>query len=164
MLQGWLGRVVTVLRLRTPTLAGVKGKAAPVLTGAAALLLLVVLVAGCGGDSSEEAVIAPQVIEETGSIETGDLRDPKHSDLAYDAFTFEAERYERVRVEVTAQGFVPLLKLVEVSTGAPLAEWEAAYSDSDALEYTIAGAGAYEARVYAIDKGTGTYTVTIQVD
>ncbi len=49
----------------------------------------------------------------------------------------ETEKYDRVRVEVAAEGFVPLLKLVEVSTGAPLADWEERYSDEDALTIKV---------------------------
>lgn len=49
-------------------------------------------------------------------------------------------------------------------TGAPLAEWEAAYSYGDALTYTIAGPGTYGARVYALEGGSGTYTLTVRVN
>ncbi len=124
--------------------------------------LLAVSLAGCGetaggGDS-------PVVVEETGSIESGDTRDPDYNDLQYDAYAFSAETGDVVVIEVTADGFVPLLHLVEVASGADLAEWEAAYSDEDALTYTIAGPGEYEARVYALEGGSGTYTLTVRVN
>jgi hypothetical protein len=64
-------------------------------------------------------------------------------------------------VEVVSQDFGPLLKLFEVATGAPLWEWEEAYSDEEALIYTIAGPGTYEVRVYATGGGTGTYQITV---
>ena len=128
-----------------------------------ALALLLLTVTGCREGASNNDTPSPLVVEHQGSIDAGDLRDPNHSDLAYDTYTFEAKKYDRVRVEVVVEDFVPLLKLVEVSTGAPLAEWEERYSDEDALTYMIAGPGMYEARVYAIDKGTGAYTITIRV-
>jgi len=52
---------------------------------------------------------------------------------------------------------------VEVSTGAVIAEWDPVYGTGDALTYTIAGSGSYEARVYAMEDGTGDYTLTITV-
>lgn len=128
-----------------------------------AVALLLSIVAGCGGGESKSEALSPLVLEHQGSVDAGDLRDPNHSDLAYDAYSFEAKKYDHVRVEIAADDFVPLLKLVEVSTGAPLAEWEEQYSEEDALTYIIAGPGMYEARVYAIDKGTGAYALTIRV-
>lgn len=116
---------------------------------------------GCGGDAGADQTGPRTVVQETGSIDTSDTRDPNHSDLPYDAYTFEADRLDNVRVEVVTDDFSPLLKLVEVSTGAPLWEWDAAYSDEDALLYTIAATGTYEARVYAMDGGAGAYEVRI---
>lgn len=121
----------------------------------------------CGG-TSETAGSANgssgAVVEETGSIDAGDTRDPDHLDLAYDAYTFEAVRGDRVVVDVTTEEFVPLLKLVEVATGAVIAEWDAAYPEGDALTYTIAGPGEYEVRVYAQEDGTGAYALSVSVD
>jgi len=131
------------------------------------VVALVVLVpsgaSGCAGGETGNDTPSPLIMQHEGSIGEGDLRDPNHSQLTYDAYAFEAEKYDRVRVEVAAEGFVPLLKLVEVSTGAPLAEWEERYSDEDALTYTIAGPGTYEARIYSVDKGTGDYSLTVKV-
>jgi|GEM_PF-791156 len=154
----------------------------------ATLLLAAVLLAGCGGsggsgdgttgstggsggDGTTASTAgsgtggdgASLIVEESGTIEAGDTRDPNHAGLPYDAYEFEADLGDEVVIEVSADGFIPLLKLVEVSTGAPLAEWEAEYSDDDALTYTIAGPGTYEARVYALEDGTGSYELTIRV-
>ena len=104
------------------------------------------------------------VVDEAGSIGAGDARDPNHADLPYDAYTFEASKWDAVVVEVTAEGFVPLLKLVEVGSGAVLAEWEEEYSDEKALSYTIAGPDVYEARVYALEGGSGAYTLTVRMN
>ncbi|HET6476094.1 MAG TPA: hypothetical protein VFH93_08470, partial [Thermoleophilia bacterium] len=125
--------------------------------------LLAVSLAGCG-ETAGGGGDSPVVVEETGSIESGDTRDPDYNDLQYDAYTFSAETGDAVVIEVTADGFVPLLQLVEVASGADLAEWEAQYSDDDALRYTIAGPGEYEARVYALEGGSGTYTLTVRVN
>lgn len=103
------------------------------------------------------------MIEKAGAIESSDTCDPNHNDFAYDTYEFEAETLDRVHVEVTAEGFSPLLKLMEVSTGAVIAEWDPEYGTGDALTYTIAGSGSYEARVYAMEDGTGNYTLTITV-
>jgi hypothetical protein len=126
------------------------------------VLLTIIMLVGCGGgeDEGEENV---SVTEKTGAIESGDTRDPNHSDLAFDVYEFEAETFDMVRLEVTAEGFSPLLKLMEVSTGAVIAEWDPVYGTGDALTYTIAGAGSYEARVYALEDGTGDYILTITV-
>ncbi len=120
------------------------------------------MLASCGGGESagEEAA---SVIEKNGAIESSDTCDPNHNDLAYDAYEFEAETFDQVCVEVTTEEFSPLLKLVEVSTGAVIAEWDPEYGTGDALTYTIAGSGSYEARVYAMEDGTGDYTLTITV-
>ena len=132
------------------------------------VLVLVAVLTGCtlSATGCAEGVSSDQtgrqvVVQEGGSIEPGDTTDPNHSDFPYDAYTFQAKRLDRVRVEVVAEDFAPLLKLVEVATGAPLWEWEEAYSDEDALIYTIAGPGTYEARVYATSGGTGTYQITV---
>ncbi len=125
--------------------------------------LLAVSLAACG-ESADSGGDSPVAVEETGAIESGDTRDPDYNNLQYDAYTFSAETGDAVVVEVTADGFVPLLHLVEVASGADLAEWEAQYSDDDALTYTIAGPGEYEARVYALEGGSGTYTLTVRVN
>lgn len=127
-----------------------------------ASVLTVIMLLSCGGGESAGDEIAG-VIEKTGAIESSDTRDPNHSDLAYDAYGFEAETLDLVRIEVTTEGFSPLLKLTEVSTGAVIAEWDPVYGTGNALTYTIAGAGSYEARVYAMEDGTGTYNLTITV-
>jgi hypothetical protein len=131
------------------------------LVALAVLVGCTLVVGGCGAGTGSDQDSRQVVVQESGSIEPGDTTDPNHSNLRYDAYTFEAKRLDRVRVEVVAQDFTPLLKLVEVATGAPLWEWEAAYSDEDALIYTIAGPGTYEARVYAIDGGVGTYQISV---
>lgn len=127
------------------------------------------LVAACGGSpdgdgQADTAGGSGVLIEETGSIEPADAQDPDHAGLRFDAYTFDARLGDAVAVRVEAEGFTPLLKLTEVATGAVLAEWEAEYSDADALTYTIAGPGTYEARVYSLDDGTGTYRLTVTVD
>ncbi|MCK5117248.1 MAG: hypothetical protein KAR44_11655 [Candidatus Aegiribacteria sp.] len=127
-----------------------------------AAVLTVIILAGCGsgeGDGEATAIL----IEKAGAIEYGDTRDPNHGDLAYDAYEFEAQTFDLVRLDVAAEGFSPLLKLIEVSTGAVIAEWDPQYGTGDALTYTIAGSGAYEARVYAIEDGSGDYTLVITV-
>jgi len=132
-----------------------------------AAVLFALVLAGCGGTSETSGSASDgsgTVVEQTGSIDAGDTRDPNHSDLAYDAYVFDAEGGDVVVVDVTAQGFVPLLKLVEVATGAVLAEWDAEYSDVETLTYTIAGPGKYEARVYALEDGSGTYSFSVRVD
>jgi hypothetical protein len=118
-------------------------------------------VSGCEKRVSSGQTDQQVVVQESGSIELDDTTDPNHSNLPYDTYTFEAKRLDRVRVEVVTRDFTPLLKLVEVATGAPLWEWEEAYSDENALIYTIAGPGTYEARVYATSGGTGTYQITV---
>lgn len=117
-----------------------------------------------GGGAADETGGGSLVLEEAGTIEAGDTRDADHAGLPYDAYEFQAEPGDEVTVEVSADGFTPLLKLVEVATGAPLAEWEAEYSDKDALTYTIAGSGTCEARVYALEDGNGSYTLTVHVN
>ncbi|MEN8207769.1 MAG: hypothetical protein ABFR50_00810 [Candidatus Fermentibacteria bacterium] len=128
-----------------------------------AALLAVIMLAGCGGGEDAEEEEVTGVVVKTGAIESSDTRDPNHNGLAYDAYEFETEIFDQVRLEVTAAGFSPLLKLSEVSTGAVIAEWDPLYGTDDALMYTIAGAGSYEARVYAMEDGTGDYTLTITV-
>jgi len=126
-----------------------------------AILMTVILVSCGGGEDDGEEITS--VIEKIGVIESSDTRDPNHSDLAYDAFEFEAEQFDHVRIGVITEKFSPLLKLVEVSTGAVIAEWDPEYGTGDALTYTIAGTGSYEARVYAMEDGSGDYTLTISV-
>ena len=126
----------------------------------AAILIAVVIAGfGCGTGGSEEQ---PLDISYSGTVEAGDSTDPNHGNLLYDAYEFEAERFEVVSIGATAEGFSPLLKLVEVETGAVLAEWEAEYSDDEALIYRIAAPGLYEARVYAMEPGTWDYTLTVK--
>ncbi len=137
---------------------------APRVALVAGFALLAVLLAGCGEAADTTGGHAPVVVEEAGSIGAGDARDPNHADLPYDAYAFEASKRDAVVVEVTAEGFVPLLKLVEVATGAVLAEWEEEHSDEKTLSYTIAGPGVYEARVYALEGGSGAYTLTVRMD
>ena len=121
---------------------------------------LLLVLAGCG----EEAEITRfYSLEETGTIEPGDVTDPNHSDLAYDPFEFQVEPLDVVTVGIEADGFNPMLKLVEVSTGAVLAEWDSQYTAEECLTYTIAGAGVCQARVYALEHGTGNYTVSVTV-
>ncbi|MBN1151346.1 hypothetical protein JXA84_09025 [candidate division WOR-3 bacterium] len=123
-----------------------------------------------GGESSEPADttarVEPteQIIEKSGTIEEGDLTDPNHMNFPYDAYTFEATTGDKVRVEVTTEAFTPLLKLIEVSTGAVLAEWDSEYPMGDALIYVIAGPDEYEARVYSTNSGTGEYSLKIIVE
>ena len=127
--------------------------------GAAAALLLV----GCGGpqpDGGENGI----TIEESGSIGPGDTRDPNHGNLLYDRFPLQAGRFDRVGASVSTDGFPAMLKLVEVSTGAPLAEWDSMYPQGDSLVYTIAAPGEYEVRVYGLEGGTGNYSVRISVN
>ena len=123
---------------------------------------------GCSGNGGEKAAGsnveeagAKVVIEKTGVIEPGDSTDPNHGNLAYDAYKFEARPMSNVRAVVSTKDFSPLLKLVEVATGAVLAEWDAAYPTGDALTYTIAGPGTYEVRVYAMGGDTGSYSIKI---
>lgn len=116
---------------------------------------------GCGG--KEEAVDNPDIIEQRGSIESGDPTDPDHMDLPYDGFAFRSELLDSVVVKVDAAGFVPMLKLMEVSTGAVLAEWDSEYADADHLSYIIASPGSYEARVYATCGEEGDYSLTISI-
>jgi hypothetical protein len=129
---------------------------------AVSALTVLVLIAACGGGESNTSDTVNTVVE-TGAIQADDLRDPNHSDLAYDSYEFEAMAFDTVTVETVSDGFVPLLKLVEVSTGAVIAEWEAEYSPDDNLSYIIAGPGRYEARIYSLDGGMGDYTITITV-
>ena len=120
--------------------------------------------AGCGEEASSGDAGAQTVVEESGSIDPGDTEDPNYGGQLYDAYMFEAKQYDRVRVEVTTESFVPLLLLVEVSTGAQLWEWQEEYSDEDALNYTIAGPGSYEARVYALEGGMGPYQIRVTLN
>ncbi len=82
-----------------------------IVTAAAAL-------AGCGQAADSPGGEPAVIIEETGSIAGGDTSDSDHAGLLYDAYTFGAERLDVVVIEVRAEGFVPLLKLVESATGA----------------------------------------------
>lgn len=125
-----------------------------------AMVLTAVLVLGCGeGSSADDGT----VMEEMGRIESGDTADPNHSGLLYDGYVFSANALDSVAVVVRSEGFLPLSKLVEVETGAVLAEWDSEYSLEDCLTYVIAAPGEYEARVYSVDGGTGDYKLTISV-
>jgi hypothetical protein len=121
-------------------------------------------VAGCGEEAGSEETATGVVVEESGSIDPGDAQDPNHGDRLYDSYDFEANKYDEVRIEVAAEGFSPLLLLVEVSTDAQLAEWQEEYSDEDALIYMIAGPGSYEARVYSMDGETGPYQIKVTLN
>jgi len=124
--------------------------------------LVAAAAAGCGGQQPPDG--ATRLIEETGTIISQDTRDPNHMNFPYDSYEFSVERGDRVRVEAEADGFHYLLKLMEISTGAVTAEWDPAYpGGEDALTYTIAGGGMYEARIYAMENGTGSYAITISV-
>jgi hypothetical protein len=125
--------------------------------------LAVLACSGCGGPPSgggENGI----TIEESGSIGPGDTPDPNHGNLLYDRFPLQARRFDRVSASVSTDGFPAMLKLVEVSTGAPLAEWDSMYPDGDSLAYTIAAPGEYEVRVYGLQGGTGEYSVRISVN
>jgi hypothetical protein len=124
------------------------------------LALGAVLVLGCGAGSSDDDGI---VMEEIGRIEVGDTADPNHSGLLYDGYVFSANALDSVAVVVRSEGFLPLTKLVEVETGAVLAEWDYEYSQEEFLTYIIAAPGEYEARVYSVNSGTGDYKLTITV-
>jgi len=135
------------------------------------MVILLVVSPGCSKDSSSNGKKQPQqknstgqMIEKTGVIEEGDSTDPNHSNLPYDAYTFNAQFGDKVAVKVSTKDFIPLLKLVEVSTGAPLVEWDSKYSPGEGLTYTIAGPGEYEVRVYAMKSGTGNYSLQISVN
>ena len=121
-------------------------------------VFLLPIICGCGEDNGGKVT---RVIDESGIISSTDLRDPDHSYLAYDAYEFVAGPLDLVSVEIEASGFSPLLKLVEISTGAVLEEWDPQYSSDDALNYTVAVQGSYEARVYALENGTGNYDIAV---
>ena len=116
----------------------------------------------CGG-SGEAGEEEQRVMEERGAIESGDSRDPDHMDLAYDGYVFQGRQMDVVTIGVETENFTPMLKLMEVSTGAPLAEWDSEYAESPKLTYTLAVSGSYEARVYSTDGGTGEYTLTVEL-
>lgn len=124
-------------------------------------LIPVLLLAGCC--EKAKPLSRQFFLEETGSIEYGDLTDQNHAGLAYDAYDFQVVPLDTVTVAIEAEGFDPMLKLAEVSTGAVLAEWDSQYSEEDRLTYVIAGGGVCQARVYALEHGTGSYTVSVTV-
>jgi hypothetical protein len=121
-----------------------------------------VLFCGCGGDGESPAE-GSMVMEEIGRIDEGDATDPDHAGLPYDSYLFQADLMDSVTLQIRSEGFTPMTKLVEVETGAVLAEWDSQYAESDGLTYTIASTGSYEARVYATDGGVGDYKLTITV-
>ncbi len=131
----------------------------------ATALLISLVTVSCGRGEGERDVdrVSNAVIEETGTLEGSDQRDPDHSDLIFDPFLFKAGAFNEVHLAVTAETFSPMLKLIEVSTGAVLAEWDSAYSEDDMLRYTIAAAGVYEVRIYSTDGGEGDYTLLITI-
>lgn len=129
-------------------------------------MVLLLLAAGCGGGESggsEATEATEETVELAGTIEESDSRDPNHSELPYDSHTIRARAGDTVVMRVSTEEFSPLLKLVEVDTGAVLAEWDAEYPTGEALEYRIAVSGEYEARVYATGGGEGAYRATIDV-
>jgi len=135
---------------------------------AALCTMALLLAVGCGGGGegggSETAEGTGETMELSGTIEDSDSRDPNHSDLPYDSHTFHAGAGDNVVMEVSTEEFSPLLKLVEVDTGAVLAEWDAEYPTGEVLQYRIAASGEYEARVYAgTGGGGGAYRATIDV-
>ena len=104
----------------------------------------------------------PVTSEMTGILTAESPVDTNHMNFHYAVHTFDAERLDRVTVELVSADFPVLLKLVETETGAPLAEWDQEYSEEASLSYTLAGPGEYQARVYSMD-GFGEYTVKITV-
>lgn len=128
-----------------------------------ALVILIALLTMSGGCGDGEAGQAQErvLLEENGSIQESDARDPGHNMLSYDTYSFEAGSMDRLRVEVETEGFSPLLKLFEVSTGAHLAEWDREYSETPCMTYTIVSPGSCELRVYSFDGGTGDYTLRV---
>lgn len=104
----------------------------------------------------------PVTSEATGTLTAESPVDTNHMNFHYAVHTFQGERLDRVTVELVSADFPVLLKLVETSTGAPLAEWDQEYSEEASLSYTIAGPGEYQARFYSMD-GYGEYTVKITV-
>lgn len=126
----------------------------------AALFLFAVLVAGCGGEAPEQEITT---IAETGSIIDGDQVDANYGGYRYDSYDFQVNPLDMVTVEVQSDDFDFLVTLYEVSTGAQLAEWDPEYSEEQALEYRIAGGGTCQARIYALNGGTGSYSIRITV-
>lgn len=113
---------------------------------------------GCGADK------APAVVEEQGVIQPGDATDYHYGDQVYDQYDFQVSSLSTVTVEVEADGFLPMLVLVEDATGAVISEWDSRYSEGSCLTHRIPASGVYQARVYAAGNGTGSYTVSITVD
>ncbi len=125
-------------------------------------MAVLIAFAACGSSEGGTVQTALEIVE-TQTIQEGDLQDPNHGNLYYDCYRFDAMRFDTVCIEVETVPFSPLLKLMEVSTDAVLAEWDSQYSEGNALTYTIASDGTYETRVYSMDGGTGRYTVTVTV-
>lgn len=125
-------------------------------------LIATMLLAGCGGQR-QELQVSQEVMEFREEISEDDERDPQHGDLVYDSWEFHASLLDSVALEVETESFQPLLKLVEGSTGAVLAEWDPEYSDACGLEYVIASDGDYMARVYSMDGSTGPYSIRIEI-
>lgn len=111
----------------------------------------------CGRGESEPE---PARIAGSGSITAESPADPNHMGFHYAVHSFDAQKWDRVMVELVSADFPVILKLVEASSGAPLAEWDQEYSEEEALSYTIAGPGEYEARVYSTG-GFGEYGIVI---
>lgn len=129
-------------------------------TTSLAATALAVLALACGGEPDASGSGAG--LEETGTISADDAADPNHAGLLYDGYVFSADAGRTVRAEVSAEEFTPMLKLVEVDTGAVLAEWDSAYATEDALTYRLAASGEYEARVYSTE-GFGDYLLSVDV-
>lgn len=121
------------------------------------LVILCTTLAACGQDDP-----APVITEATGVLTAESPVDTNHMNFHYSVHAFHGERWDRVTVELVSADFPVLLKLVETSTGAPLAEWDQEHSEETSLSYTIAGPGEYQARVYSM-AGFGEFTVNITV-
>ena len=120
-----------------------------------AAVLAAVFAAGCGQDGNNGVLV-----QCTGSLDLSDPQDLLHSGLNYDSYIIDTAAMEVVHAEVDADDFSPMLKLIEVSTSAVLAEWDSGFPLSEHMAYTVPVAGQYEIRVYALS-GTGTYTVRV---
>jgi len=124
-------------------------------TKVAAIVMLFIAMVACG-----QSEPAPVTTGATGVLTAGSPVDANHMNFHYAVHTFHGERWDRVNVELVSAEFPVLLKLVETSTGAPLAEWDQEYSEETSLSYTIAGPGEYQVRVYSME-GFGEYAATI---
>ena len=128
------------------------------MTALTCLIFFAFATSGCGNGSEKSTVL-----QEEGILTGDEAPDPYHGQLPYDHFRFTASSLDTVSVLVDTDEFVPLLRLMEVATGAVIDEWDAGYSDRDHMEYTIALSGQYEVRVYSTDDGLGEYSLTVTV-